>query len=173
MYKLRELERKDIEKINLWRNSKDLIDMLGAPFRYINSEVDYKWYDSYMVNRDKMIRCAIVDSNDDILGLVSLVTIDYMNQSAELHIMIGEKKNRGCGIGTFAVIEILKHAFFDMNINRIELAVLEQNTHAIRLYEKIGFTYEGTKRKAKYKNGIFENIKIYAILRNEFEEKWR
>ena len=40
MYKLRELERKDLIIINSWRNDYELIEQLGAPFRYINLEVD-------------------------------------------------------------------------------------------------------------------------------------
>lgn len=35
MYQLRELERRDLEAINTWRNDSELISLLGAPFRYI------------------------------------------------------------------------------------------------------------------------------------------
>jgi hypothetical protein len=48
MYKLRELRKEDILKINKWRNDSELINHLGAPFRYINLDVDYRWYDNYM-----------------------------------------------------------------------------------------------------------------------------
>ena len=51
MYKLRELERKDLTIINSWRNDYELIEQLGAPFRYINLEVDQKWIDCYMSNK--------------------------------------------------------------------------------------------------------------------------
>ena len=137
MYKLRELERKDLTIINSWRNDYELIEQLGAPFRYINLEVDQKWFDLYMSNRGNQVRCAIVEEKkDDILGLVSLVSVNQMNQSAELHIMIGDKENQGKGIGSFAVKEMLNHAFFNMNLNRVELTVIENNKRAIHLYEK-------------------------------------
>ena len=42
-YYLREIERKDIETINGWRNDKQVIDFLGAPYRFINQEVDNTW----------------------------------------------------------------------------------------------------------------------------------
>lgn len=168
MYRLREIERKDLDSINKWRNNKDLIDHLGAPFRYINYDVDNKWFDSYMNNRNTNIRCSIVEDDDKILGLVSLVSIDYMNQSAELHIMIGNEENQNKGIGTFAVKTILKHAFLNMNLNRIELTVLEDNLRAQHLYEKTGFIKEGTKRKSKYKNGKFVDMLMYSVLREEF-----
>ena len=40
MFHLRELERKDLPTINKWRNNPELIALLGAPFRYINLDVD-------------------------------------------------------------------------------------------------------------------------------------
>ena len=172
MYRLRELERKDLFEINKWRNDKALISNLGAPYRYINLEVDEKWYETYMLNRNNAVRCSIVDENDYILGLVSLVSIDYLNQSAEFHLMIGKKENRGKGIGTFATLEILKHGFYNLNLRRVELTALKDNDMAQKLYEKIGFIKEGVKRSAKYKNGEFVDMIIYSILKEEFEEKY-
>lgn len=171
MFRLRELERRDLEKINYWRNDPELIALLGAPFRYINSEVDLKWFENYMGNRGNAIRCAITaDNNDEILGLVSLTSIDYVNQSAEFHIMLGDKENQGHGIGSYAVHAMLHHAFYNMNLHRIELDVLENNRRAQRLYEKVHFVHEGLKRKAIYKKGVFINVLHYAILREEYEQ---
>lgn len=76
MYKLRELERKDIKEINKWRNDPELISFLGAPFRYINEEIDMLWFDNYMKNRHIFVRLAIVGDDDKILGLASLTNID-------------------------------------------------------------------------------------------------
>ena len=168
MYRLREVEKRDIASINSWRNDLELICNLGAPFRYINSIVDETWFESYMNSRNNQVRCSIVDENDIIAGLVSLVNIDHLMQSAVFHIMIGNKKNQGKGIGTFATIEMLNHAFNNLNLHRVELSVLCDNTRAIHLYEKIGFKREGTKRQCNYKNGHFVDMHIYSILRDEF-----
>lgn len=172
MYKLRELERKDLVEINLWRNNPELIELLGAPFRFINLEVDVAWFDDYMKNRNKNLRCSIVsdDIEEKLLGVISLTSIDFLNQSAELHIMIGDKNNYGRGIGTFALMQMLRHAFFNMNLQRIELSVLAENKRAQNLYKKIGFVHEGTKRNARYKNGSFVDLYCYSILREEFVE---
>lgn len=169
MYKLRELDKRDLATVNKWRNDKELIDHLGAPFRYINQIVDERWFDNYMNNRNTCVRCAIVtEESDDIIGLVSLIKIDQMNQSAEFHIMIGNKENRGKGAGIFAVKEMLTHAFLNLNLQRIELTVNEDNTSAINLYEKVGFVREGLKRKARFKNGIYLNVYLYSMLRDDF-----
>ena len=170
MYKLREIEKKDLVVINSWRNDVDLISCLGATFRYINIDVDLKWFDNYMANRSNSVRCAVVEKdNDDILGLVSLVSIDHINQSAEFHIMIGNQEKQGKGIGTFAVKAMLDHAFNNLNLHRIELTVLEDNKRAQHVYEKCGFVKEGVRRKAKYKNGKFVDMYVYSVLKEEYE----
>ena len=168
MYFLRELERKDVSQINKWRNNPELISFLGAPFRYINEQVDNEWFDAYMRQRNTCVRCAIVDENDYLFGTVSLVNINSTNQSATFNIMIGDLNNCSKGIGTFAVKEMLKHAFLNMNLHRVELTVLPSNKRAQAVYEKCGFIYEGTKRKCVYKNGKFEDMMIYSVLKEDY-----
>lgn len=171
MFKLRELERRDLETINKWRNNPELIQYLGAPFRYINLEVDVKWFEHYMVNRGSSIRCAIIqeDAESEILGLVSLTDIDFINRCARLHIMIGEGRSQGKGLGTFAIKEMLEHAFYNMNLRRIELRVLATNERAIHLYSKVGFQKEGLLRRAVYKSGAYQDEIIMGLLREEYD----
>lgn len=170
MYQLRELERKDLSTINKWRNQSELIAQLGAPFRYINPEVDNQWFENYMANRGSCVRCAVVKETEPtcILGLVSLTNIDQINQSAVLHIMIGNTADQGKGIGSFAIISMLNHAFFNMNLHRVELKVLTSNMRARHVYEKCGFSKEGILRNAVFKNGEFVDILLYSILKEEY-----
>jgi len=121
-----------------------------------------------MKSRNSTIRCAITLENDDeIIGLVTLANIDYINRCAELHIMIGnDYQNKGAG--KYAVKSILDYAFKDINLNRVELSALENNERAIGLYKKMGFKVEGLKRKAYYKEGKYVNKIEMAILREEY-----
>lgn len=168
MFKLRELEKNDISVINKWRNNPDIISSLGAPFRYINQDVDEKWFDNYMINRGNSVRCAVL-FNDNLVGLVSLTSIDTLNRSAEFHIMIGDISSQNKGAGSFATNEMLNHAFNNLNLHRISLSVLEDNTRAQHVYEKVGFKKEGVLRKVFFKNGIYVNAFIYSILKNEYK----
>lgn len=82
--------------------------------------------------------------------------------------MIGDAKNRGKGISYFTVIEILNHAFNNMNLNRIEAGALESNTRVLTLCKKIGSKREGVKVQSIYKNGKFIDMIMMAILKKEF-----
>lgn len=169
-YTLRELELADIETINPWRNDPELIGHLLAPFRYISVETDKRWFDNYMANRANTVRCAIVTDCGKLVGIVSLIGIDYISRRAELAVMIGKNEDRMQGAGSFAVNEMLKHAFKNLNLRRLELQVLEDNLRAQHVYEKAGFVLEGVRREAVYKNGKYLNCKMYAILRRDWEE---
>ena len=171
MYILRELQRSDIPTINLWRNNRDLISWLGAPFRYINAETEEKWFADYMVNRNNCVRCVIAFANKqtEAIGLVSLTDINWIHRSCTLHIMVGNEESRGKGAGTFAVNSILEHAFLNLNLNRVELSVLSHNKIAMKLYKKSGFVEEGIKRSASFKNGEYNDLVMMSIL----ESEWR
>ena len=47
---------------------------------------------------------------------------------------------------------------------RIELEVFANNTAAIRLYEKVGFVWEGTMRDAVLIDGTFHDVHTMAIV---------
>ena len=168
MYHLREIEKRDLPAINQWRNNEELIAQLGAPFRYINSDVENEWFNKYLSCRSTSVRCAITKEDDTIIAMISLVGIDYLHQCAELHIMIGQCGDQNKGAGTFAVQKMLEHAFLNLNLNRVELSVLPTNERAVHLYKKCGFSYEGTKRQARFKHGEYQDLCLYSILRNEF-----
>ena len=179
MFKLRELERTDLKEINVWRNKPELLEFLGAPFRYINSEVDENWFNAYMNSRGNTVRCSIIECNfEDVgitkqteknIGIISLTDINAINQTAVMHIMIGDFENQGRGAGFFAINAMLKHAFNNLNLNRITLTVLATNKRAIHLYEKCGFVLEGTQRQAIFKNGKFVDTFSYAILKQNWQ----
>jgi UDP-4-amino-4,6-dideoxy-N-acetyl-beta-L-altrosamine N-acetyltransferase len=170
VYKLRELESRDLAEINSWRNEPELISHLGAPFRFINLKVDEEWFENYMRSRSTNVRCSVVDENDVLYGLINLTNIDQLNQCAVLHLMIGRIEHRGKGIGTFAVREMLDHAFNNLNLHRIELECLATNPISAKLYEKCGFKKEGTRRKAVFKQGEYTDMYIYSILKEEYME---
>ena len=122
MVYLKELSKKDIPLVNKWRNDPEIINLLGGPFRYINIEIEEAWFETYLKNRDKQVRCSIfIDSDEKLIGLVSLLDIDHINKSAEFHIMIGEKSYFDKGYGTEATKLMLNHAFNNLNLNQIKL----------------------------------------------------
>ena len=58
--------------------------------------------------------------------------------------------------------------FLDLNLNRVGLEVLADNTAAIKLYEKSGFALDGRLRSAAFKNGRSVDVLTMGILAADF-----
>lgn len=62
---------------------------------------------------------------------------------------------QGKGIGTDLIKKLIDEADEKLGFHRIELLVLTDNTPAINLYKKFGFTIEATRKNAAVKDGRF------------------
>jgi len=166
---LRELSRVDLSDITRWRNQPEAVGQLGSPFRYIDGEVDTAWFNSYISNRASNVRLAVCDAESaELLGLIYLLNIEWLSRHAELSIWIPEVRHRGRGVGSFAMLGMLRHAFHDLNLHRVWLRVLARNDAAIALYRKFHFRQEGVHRDAVFKDGSYQDMLQMAILAPEF-----
>jgi diamine N-acetyltransferase len=164
---LREITQDDIPKINAWRNNPEVIDFLGCGFLYISEEIDQKWYQNYLSNRDRNVRLAIL-IDDQFIGNVYLTNIHPTHRTAEFSIVISDPQYWSKGIGSEVTQRMLHHAFQDLNLNRVYLYVLDNNDRAIQLYLKAGFRPEGTLEDAIYKNGEYRALRVMAILKKHY-----
>jgi RimJ/RimL family protein N-acetyltransferase len=166
----RELSRSDLPTLNAWRHARPLVDSLGTPYRFIGEEVDQQWFDHYLRNRDHAVRLCIFDTDANRhIGNVQLSEIDHVNRSGQFGIFIAEVDYQSQGIGTFATRHMVSHGFRDLNLHRIWLSVLKDNSRAIRTYERIGFRHEGLMREALFKNGQYCDVVQMSLLSQEFD----
>ena len=85
-----------------------------------------------------------------------------MTHSGELGMgVIAGYRRRGIG---YRLLQATVAKALASGLTRIELEVFSSNRAAIALYEKFGFRHEGIKRKARYVDGIWDDIIIMALL---------
>lgn len=73
-----------------------------------------------MRNRVNNVWCVICDTGSkDIIGSIGLLNIDNVCRKAEFYIMIGDKNNQNKGYGYEATKLIFKHAFLNLNLQRV------------------------------------------------------
>jgi len=70
----------------------------------------------------------------------------------------------GKGIMSETIPEIIRYAFTEMDIHRIEALVEDGNNYSTKLLKKLGFTYEGTLTDSEIKNGQFISLQYWALL---------
>ena len=128
------------------------------------------WY--YKIYNDKRnLRLAIETKEDRIIGMADLRNLDWKIKSASHGWKIGTKDYRGQGYGTDVVMTIMRYAFNELGLNRLECYILDYNIASQKLYlEKFGWKLEGRRRKSIYKYNKFHDQLIAGILKEEYEE---
>ncbi len=108
----------------------------------------------------------VIDVDGTAVGIATLFDLDLLARHAEAGIAL-ERNARGRGIGTAAIIQLVRFGFVRHNLRRIHLQAIESNVAAIRAYEKAGFVIEGRQRQHAWVRGAYEDIVRMGILRSE------
>lgn len=78
-----------------------------------------------------------IEAEQQLVGYVDLA--DMTENSAEFGIAIGESDQWGRGIGAAAGELLLRHAFDDLGLQRIDAEVPDANARSLRLVQRLGF----------------------------------
>ena len=105
------------------------------------------------------------------VGNISLQNINWVNRSAEIAIIIGNKKYWNRGIGSEAYGLIIDYGFNTLNLNRISSGQTVSNKGMIKVCEKSGMKKEGVLRQVLYKNGEYVDAVIYSLISKELTQK--
>lgn len=102
--------------------------------------------------------------------LLGAITLDNIRrgpvQAGTLGYWIGAPFLRQ-GFMREAVAALVHHAFYQMDLSRIESACLPENAASRGVLEKSGFKYEGVAQSYLQINGRWRNHVLYANLRND------
>lgn len=165
---LRRVERDDLPHFMRWMANPATRRFIlrHQPMSLMEEE---NWFDGLMKDSSRSQFYCIVDGESSALvGNIGLRDIDLRSRSAELGIMIGDTENQDKGYGTDAMRALVRYAFEEMNLNRIQLRVHEDNPRAIHVYEKIGFAREGVLRQADWRSGRYSDVWLMAVLRDDW-----
>ena len=89
------------------------------------------------------------------------------HQTMELGYWIAEPL-WGKGYTVEACRAVLAFAFQEYGPERIQARVIDGNHASARVLAKLGFREEGTLRRALLRRGLFEDVRMFAILRGEW-----
>lgn len=164
MYSLKNIDRKDIIRMSEVFSLKERFDLQSLLYDFIKRK---EWYYDYLFTSHDSIKCLIMyESNDVILGMVSLESIDFYNKRAELNVnIIKNNEIEEYLIRNFAIRAILYHAFFVLDLNSITMLVRDINERTLNLYKNIGFKI---KEKAQKSTKIYNEL---SILKEEYGQK--
>lgn len=116
---------------------------------------------------DDRLVLAVIDRNTDaMVGEVVLNDWDEGNRSCGFRTLIGPQ-GRGRGLGTEATQMIIRYALQSLGLHRISIEVYDFNPRARHVYEKVGFTHEGTGRDALWFEDQWVDVHYMSILESD------
>lgn len=107
-------------------------------------------------------------ADDLLIGTVGLFDIEWGNRTAWIGIGLGDRADWGKGHGSEAMGLVLRYAFDELNLHRVQLTVIAYNPRAIAMYEKLGFVREGAHREFVDRDGARHDLLLYGLLRPEW-----
>ncbi len=102
----------------------------------------------------------------ELVGAASLVA-EEEHRRAELGYWLAVEL-WGRGYMTEAAAAVVAYGFRTLTLNRVFAQCFAHNPGSRRVLEKIGMTYEGTRRRHAYRLGAFADIDQFGILRSEW-----
>ena len=85
-----------------------------------------------------------VYSDNDIVGFL-MYGLDENKENYWIHIMMIDYKHQGKGYAKESFQKILSEIQKDKNVHKILLAVNKGNVNAVKIYEKLGFKFNGKR----------------------------
>ncbi len=165
----------DFKELIDWVTDEELLmNWSGSLFSFPLTPRSLDWYirDSNMANSsDAFIYKAVDDATGKSIGHISLGGISWKNRSSRItRVLIGNTAERGKGYCCGIVKAALKIGFEELNLHRIALGLYDDNTAALKCYEKAGLKVEGISRDILWYNGRWRSMIEMAMLEDEWKE---
>lgn len=145
---------------------------LNIPHPYLDGMAE-AWITTHAeayANRENVV-FAIAVPNEGLVGAINL-RLELDHRRGELGYWIGEPY-WGRGYATEATIAVIDFGFTSLDLNRIEARYLSRNPASGRVMQKAGMQHEGRQRQHILKNGRFEDLEYYGILRTDWQPSRR
>ncbi|MBO5023631.1 MAG: GNAT family N-acetyltransferase [Clostridia bacterium] len=104
-----------------------------------------------------------------MIGTCGFSSFDTDNNAAEVGYVLSPDHWRK-GIATEALLRVMRFGFEELELHRIYARIMDGNTASEAVARKCGMKHEATFRKALLVKGEYRTIKIYAVLREEFQK---
>ncbi len=123
-----------------------------------------EYYDWAVILKDERGR------EGTMIGTCGFTSFDFPNNSAEIGYVINPAyRNRG--YATEAVNRVLRFAFEELELNRVQARYIIGNDVSRRVMDKSGFRFEGVCRAGLLHRGKYRDVGVCSVLAGEWFRK--
>jgi RimJ/RimL family protein N-acetyltransferase len=147
-----------------WWNDSEVVKYL--PNHYVITAEKQK---ENLITKSKSHHYSIIDyKSNKLIGDVCFIDINQIDRSAEVSIIIGNKKYWNKGYGKEALNLLIDYGYKSLSLHCIFLKVYEKNKSAIGCYKSIGFQIAGKVRECAFYDQDYDNVVLMDLLPNDF-----
>lgn len=164
---LKEIQPTEIQLIYKGLSDPQVYQYYGVRFLTLEATKEQmEWYEM-LKETGTGIWFGIYDKVDDAFcGAGGYNNLEKEHQKAEIGFWL-YPAYWGKGIMSEVMPKLLEYGFEELDLNRIEGFVENDNSKCKKALAKINFRLEGTMRQAEFKNGKWIDVDIYAKLKNQ------
>lgn len=169
---LRKITMADAKDIFAYSRDEEVArHVLWEAQRSLREAREYVRYLQRLYRSDQPASWGIVDkASGRLIGTVGFMNYNADHNSAEIgYSLARDYWNRG--LMTEAVRAVLRHAFEEMHLHRVEAQFELDNPASGRVMEKAGMMREGVLRGRLYNKGRYVDVVLYAVLREDYMSK--
>lgn len=172
---IRPLEIGDEEYLYRWWNDESMMEHSTLAFGALQSKERIRLSLLKEIENSELYperkRFLILRKEDMVpIGEINYNGFDSRNQKSEFGIKICEVSEQGKSYGIDALYHFIDFMFRFLNLNKIELTTMIDNSRAQSLYKKLGFKEIGIIRSGCFDSriGEFSDVVYMDILKDEW-----
>ncbi len=169
---LRPFELSDAADVQRLAGDRAIADMtLEIPHPY-DIEMAQRWISTLpgkFERGEEIVFAVTIRESARPTGAVGLELTPRFER-AELGYWIS-KDDWGKGYATEAAEAVISYGFTTLALHRIHATPFKRNPASMRVLQKLRMKYEGRAREHVKKWGVFEDLELYGILRDEWQQR--
>ena len=178
--RLTEVSREDVARMAKWLQDPEVrdawygTDETGEPMHigYVPKKAmeasEEEWKGTFQSETRKLY--SIYDAQEGHVGECQLA-IEPPLHEAQVFIIIGRKDLWYKRFGSAALLQLLDIGFYTYKLHRVWADIPEYNSHAIHMFERLGFVLEGHLRSTHPKDGKWYDSIVMGLLENEYARR--
>lgn len=167
---LRAHAEEDVDAWYCWFNNAEVTDGMNKGF-FPNTQKKQREFFSSMYDSEKNLQLAIVHNKDkQLIGTIGLHDINFIHNTADISVLLGDQNYWGGGYGKQAVTMIISHAFDKLCLYKLTSGMYATNESSKKLFESLGFIREAVfRQQVSYRAGRVDVYK-YGLLCSEWKK---
>ncbi|WP_426955159.1 GNAT family N-acetyltransferase [Muricoccus radiodurans] len=163
---LRAIEESDLDPLHAWGNDPEIWQRLGG-WHFPTSRRDTAAWVARASDAANQRFAVTLDGA--LVGTANLVEIDWKNRHAFHGMMLGSIEARGRGVGTDTVMAVMRYAFDELGLERLDGAIIEGHAASIALYcRRCGWQVEGRQRRWYFRQGQWFDRLLVGVTREDY-----